>query len=211
MISTDIQREAHAPTGIAQNCCAPVSSAGAEAFGPEPCGLGSSKLPCMMPHCVAPDNSCMPCDRVLRSATLCGSCTEGHLEDNSLTGAHLQEPMQGVTCVKEPSKCSTSSAATRICAPVSPKMMMSPTLPRSMPVPQMEPRKSLQAKIPELFAKVYNMQCPSCEGDDQKTCHKHSMDLEYCLLRDSTHLCVTASNMKLPFTLSAAIHPSCVQ
>ena len=66
------------------------------------------------------------------------------------------------------------------------------------------------SQIPELFAKVYNMQCPSCEGDDQKTCHKHSMHLEYCLLRESTHLCVTASNMKLPFTLSAATHPSCV-
>lgn len=119
--------------------------------------------------------------------------------------------MQGVTCVNEPSKCSTSSAATRICAPVSPKIMMSPTLPRSMPVPQMEPRKSLQAESPELCAKVYIMQRPSCNGIDQTACHEHSMHLGCCLLRESTHLCVTASNMKLPFTLSAATHPSCVQ
>ena len=61
-----------------------------------------------------------------------------------------------------------------------------------------------------LCQSVY-MQCPSCEGDDQKACHEHSMHLGCCLLRKSTHLCVTASNMKLPFTLSAATHPSCVQ
>ena len=156
MISTDIQKEAHAPTAIAQNFSASVSSAGAKACGPERCGLGSSKLPCIMPHCVETDNIFVSRDpHVLRSSTLCVCCMEDYFEDMCLTEAHLREPMQGVTCVKEPSKCSTSSAATRICAPVSPKIMMSPTLPRSMPVPQMEPRKSLQAETPELCAKVY--------------------------------------------------------
>ena len=43
------------------------------------------------------------------------------------------------------SKCSTSSAATIICAPVSPMMMMSPTLLRSIPVPRIDPKKSLHA------------------------------------------------------------------
>jgi len=49
------------------------------------------------------------------------------------------------TCVRDCSKCWTSSAATNICAPVSPKMMISPTLLRSIPVPRIDPKKSLYA------------------------------------------------------------------
>ena len=74
----------------------------------------------------------------------------------------------------------------------------------------MEPRKSLQAGNIELCAESHVLQRPACKGNAQEACHEYCMHVECCLLRKSTHLCVTESNMKLPFTLSAATHPSCV-